>query len=304
MSEVQRVSRQHLISQVLLKRFTLPGAKGSGWQLVQFDLEHPERHHKLKGPRECGWIEDFVPYDSASAEDLWRQVEQRAPEAFAAVDAGTPFDDPEHAQILRDLVSLHLVRSHRYRDVYRDAFVKARENVRRGLLQNYGEQLRTVALRETGLHLEGVQALGVFADRMIESSDPAQDHDSGKMFRVSIEEMFQKVQDKAASWQLEVLTPQEGQFLIGDNPAITLHWGETDVKYGMAFGDAHTVVLPLGPRHLLALGPQNRSVQVPKALVDQLNAVQVLAANRYVYLRQRSGLEPFVKAGVESRSRR
>ncbi|MFE7946944.1 DUF4238 domain-containing protein [Streptomyces sp. NPDC057426] len=304
MSEVQRVSRQHLISQVLLKRFTVPGAKSSGWQLVPFDLDHPERHHKLKSPRECGWIEDFVSYDSASAEELWRQVEQRAPEAFAAVEAGTPFNDPEHAEILRDLVSLHLVRSHRYREVHRDAFASAREDVRRGLLQNYEAQLRRVALRKTGLHLEGAQALEVFADRMIESSVPAQDHASGKLFRLSIEEMFQKVRDKAASWQLEVITPQEGQFLIGDTPAITLRWDEKGLKYGMAFGDAHTVVLPLGPRHLLALGPENKALQVPKARVDELNAVQVLAADRYVYLRPRSGLEAFVKAGVESRSER
>ncbi|MET8680934.1 DUF4238 domain-containing protein [Streptomyces sp. NPDC004647] len=304
MSEVQRVSRQHLVSQVLLKRFAMPGARSSGWQLVPFDLDYPERHHKLKSPRACGWVEDFVSFDSASAEDLWRQIEQRVPEAFAAVDAGTPFEDPQHAGILRDLATLHLVRSHRYRYVYRNSFVKARDDVRSGLLRNYAEQLRTEALRETGLHLAGSQVLGVFADRMIESSVPAQEHASGKLFRVSIEEMFQKIRAKADSWQLEIITPQEGQFLISDTPAITLRRDEKGTEYGMAFGDAHTVVLPLDPHHLLALGPQNRSLQVPKALVDELNAVQVLAANRYVYLHPRSGLESFVKAGAESRSGR
>ncbi|MFG3384582.1 DUF4238 domain-containing protein [Streptomyces sp. NPDC047999] len=304
MSEAQRVSRQHLVSQVLLKRFTMPGERSSGWQLISFDLDHPERHHKRKGPRECGWVEDFVSFDSVAAEDLWRQIEQRVPDTFAAVEAGTPFDDPKHAGILRDLATLHLVRSHRYRDVHRDAYERAREGVRSGLLQNYEGQLGREALRKTGLHLTGPQALGAFADRLIESSTPAQDHASGKLFRLSIEEMFQKVRAKASNWQIEILTPQNGQFLIGDSPAITLRRDGKGTEYGMAFGDAHTVVLPLGPRHLLALGPQNVISQVPKALVDELNAVQVLAARRYVYFHPRSGLESFVKAGVESRSER
>ncbi|MEU0037004.1 DUF4238 domain-containing protein [Streptomyces sp. NPDC006333] len=304
MSNARKVSRQHLVSQVLLKRFTMLGAAGSGWQLIPFDLDHPDRHHKLKGPRECGWIQDFVAFDSGSVEDLWRQVENQAREAFDAVDAGTPFDNPDHAEILRDLVVLHLVRSHRYQKVHRDAFVKVREDVLHGLTQGYTDELRRVARRETGLHLTGPQALGAFAERLIESSEPAQDHVSGKLFRVSIEEMFQKVRAKVASWQLEVISPQQGQFLIGDTPAITLRRDNGGTQYGMAVGDATTIVLPIGPYHLIALGPQNRTFQVPKALVDELNAVQILAATRYVYFHPRSGLETFVNDGVRARSGR
>ncbi|MCQ9135920.1 DUF4238 domain-containing protein [Streptomyces hilarionis] len=297
----RKVSRQHVVSQVLLKRFTMPETKGGGSRLIPFDLNYPDRHHKLKGSRECGWIKDFVAYESGSIEELWGQVERRVPEAFRAVDAGTPFNKPDHVEILRDLVVLHLVRSHRYREAHQTAVVTVRDRLRRGLTQVYTEELRREALRETGLRLADPQALNAFAEKLIESSEPAQDQASGKAFRVSIEEMYRKVRDKVSGWQVEVLSPQVGQFLIGDTPAITLRKENGELQYGMAVGDATTIVLPLGPGHLLALGPQNRSFRIPKDLVDELNAVQILAANRYVYLHPQSGLESFVKAGVSSR---
>ncbi|WP_344543937.1 hypothetical protein [Streptomyces levis] len=115
MATAQHIARQHLISQVLLRQFTMPGPKGSGWQLLPFDLHHPERLHKLKSTRACGWAENFVAFDCASAEELWCSVERRVPDALVAVHAGTPLADPLHVATLRDLVVLHFVRSHHYR---------------------------------------------------------------------------------------------------------------------------------------------------------------------------------------------
>lgn len=64
----------------------------------------------------------------------------------------------------------------------------------------------------------------------------------------------------------------------------------------MAIGDAHSIVLPIGPRHLLALGRQNVAGDIPRASVNQLNTVQVLAADRYVYMHPRSTrLEAFAR---------
>ncbi|MFB7090075.1 hypothetical protein [Streptomyces sp. NPDC056296] len=80
------------------------------------------------------------------------------------------------------------------------------------------QQLRGEVLRETGLHLSGPAALGAFAERLIERSSVVRDHD----FRTSIEDTCYKVQATAAAWSVEVLMPETGQFLIGDNPALTL----------------------------------------------------------------------------------
>jgi hypothetical protein len=95
----------------------------------------------------------------------------------------------------------------------------------------------------------------------------------------------------ASSWGLEVLTPETGRFLIGDDPAVTIRTEGGATTYGMAFRDAHTLVPPIGPRHLLALGPENVMGSVPRSLVDRLNMVQVHAAERYVYMHPKSGLQ-------------
>ncbi|MEV6595007.1 DUF4238 domain-containing protein [Streptomyces acidicola] len=287
------------MSQVLLKQFTMPGPKGSGWQLLPFDLRNPGRLHKLKSTRACGWAENFVAFDSTSAEELWCNVERRIPAAFSAVHAGTPFADPLHVAALRDLVVLHYVRSHHYRDVHTDAFERTRTGLVGELISRFPEQLRREALLETGLHLSGPPSLGAFAERLIEQSSVVRDHKSGKLFRTSIEDTFYKMRAMASTWRLEVLTPETGQFLIGDNPAVTMSVKGSTTTYGMAFGDAQTLVLPIDPRHMLALGPENVVSTVPRTLVDRLNTVQVHAADRYVYMHPRSGLEAFAERAAQ-----
>ncbi|MGW0315621.1 DUF4238 domain-containing protein [Streptomyces flavidovirens] len=299
MATAQQTSRQHLISQVLLKQFTMPGPKGSGWQLRPFDLRNPGRLHKLKSTRACGWTENFVAFDSASAEELWCAVERRTPAALSAVHAGTPFTDPLHMAALRDLVVLHYVRSHHYRNVHTGALERSRAGLVGKLIRNYPEQLRREALRATGLHLSGSRSLSAFAERLIERSSVIRDHESGKLFRTSIEDTFYKVRAMASTWRLEVPVSETSQFLIGDNPAVTICTKGSATTYGMALGDAQTLVLPIGPRHLLALGPMNVMSTVPQALVDRLNAVQIHAADRYVYMHPKSGLEAF--AGIAAR---
>ncbi|MFE6631673.1 DUF4238 domain-containing protein [Streptomyces rochei] len=304
MARSQHTSRQHLISQVLLKQFTMPGPKGSGWQLLPFDLRHPGRLHKLKTTRACGWAEDFVVFDSESAEELWCAVERRAPAALASVRADTPFVDPLHVAALRDLVVLHYVRSHHYRGVHTDAFERSRAGLVGELITRFPQQLGHEALRETGLHLPGPASLGTFAERLIERSSVVRDHKSGKLFRTSIEDTYHKVQDMASTWGVEVLRPEDGQFLIGDNPAVTIRMEGSITTYGMAFGDAHSLILPIGPKHLLALGRENLTGTVPQAIVDRLNTVQVHAAQRYVYMHPKSGLQEFASLAARQRAER
>lgn len=57
----------------------------------------------------------------------------------------------------------------------------------------------------------GPAALGAFAERLIERST-----ESDGLFRTSIEETFHKMRDPASTRRLEVITPETGQFLIGD----------------------------------------------------------------------------------------
>jgi hypothetical protein len=297
----QHTSRQHLVSRVLLAQFTAPEPKGGSQQLLPFDLHHPGRVHKRMHPRQCGWFENFVAVDSASLEALWGDVERRVPAAIAAVHAGTPFANPHHADTLRDLIVLHFVRSRHYRDIHTASFERARTRLVAKVTSKYPEQLRLEALRETGLHLSGPASLGAFAERLIGRHSVMHDHESGKFFRTNIEDTFHKMRDLASTWRVEVTMPESGQFLIGDRPALTLSVEEGRTIYGRAFGDAQTLVLPIGPRHLLSLGREDVTLTVSQSFVDRLNTVQIHAAHRYVYMHPESGLEQFVKRAAQRR---
>ena len=89
---------------------------------------------------------------------------------------------------------------------------------------------------------------------------------------------------------LEVVVPTEGEFLIGDTPSVTLGRAGTQLSWGMALGDARTVVLPISPRSMIALGPVNREIHIPRHTVDLMNLVQTLATERHLFFRPGSQL--------------
>ncbi|MFJ8111642.1 hypothetical protein [Streptomyces sp. NPDC096132] len=49
------------------------------------------------------------------------------------------------------------------------------------------------------------------------------------------------------------------------------------------------------------LGHRGRHAHLPRSFVDRLNALQVYAAHRYVYMHPESGLEPFVERAAQRR---
>jgi hypothetical protein len=63
---------------------------------------------------------------------------------------------------------------------------------------------------------------------------------------------------------------------------------------GVPFADASTVILPLGPRRLAALGRTDTFRSVPGSFVKQLNAFQIMKAQTHVFMRPGSELESFV----------
>ena len=95
---------------------------------------------------------------------------------------------------------------------------------------------------------------------------------------------------------LQIVTPDDdGEFLIGDNPAFTRGAGPQGPTIRVALGGATTAVLPIGPRHLLALSRRHGKISVPAGAVTEINILQVLTAHNRVILRPSSGLQALVR---------
>ncbi|MET8453935.1 DUF4238 domain-containing protein [Streptomyces sp. NPDC005209] len=289
----RRVIRRHVISQVLLREFAAPAKRGCGLHVQPYDLQHPQRRLKGRAPRGVGQIENFVPYASASLEAQWGAVEQELPDVFTAVKRGNALGDPHIRTVLRDLVALHYVRSQHYRDLFHRVFAEAYQQRRGWLLTEGQELLRTASLHRTGLHTTGPQGIALRADQVLSPRLAA--YRSGALLRVRIEDSFHKARELMAQWSLEILEPEDGEFLIGDNPALTVRYEGTNLLYSMALGDSHTTVLPIGPRHMIALGPADVHGRIPKHLVDHMNVLQLKAARRYAYTRPGSPLAALIR---------
>lgn len=287
------VKRQHLISQVLLAQFATPIRHTAGLHVQPHDLRNPQRPLKPRTPRGVCWIEDFVPYASASIEQVWKQVEQHLPEVFASVAAGTALDDPDMVALLRDAIALHWVRSQHYRDLHTVIFRTFYQERLRRFLNEDQVLLQLAVWERTGLLVTGPEGLALHAERALEPMADA--YESGALFRVRIEDSFAKARSLLAGHAVQILQPGRGEFLIGDNPALTVRRDGPRLSYNMAIGDAHSVVLPIGPGYVLSTGPQPAYLRASPAEVEELNTLQICAARRYVYTRPgSSALRPFI----------
>ncbi|WP_157597375.1 DUF4238 domain-containing protein [Streptacidiphilus rugosus] len=214
------VRRQHVVSAVILKRFAVP--QSGGVKLSRIDVDHPHRAQKDRGPRGFGWVEDFVPFASGSMEDLWKETETLLPKAFEALDAGEALADPQAKKVLLDTVALHFVRSLRIRAMHEDIWSRVFAAHYHRMVTTGAERVRFAALNEYNLHLVGPEGVEYFANRFLALSRSI--YECGALLRTGLEERFKLARRRIAGSGLQIIVPREGEFLIGDSPALSLRY--------------------------------------------------------------------------------
>ncbi|MEW2309000.1 DUF4238 domain-containing protein [Streptomyces sp. NPDC006864] len=297
----RHVVGQHVISQVLLKRFAARFGS-NGLKLVPFNLDHPDRVHKMASPRQCGKVPHFARFASASLEQVWGKLETRIPDAARAVDRGDVFQHEEHVQTLKDLIALHLVRSLNFRNVHERIFTNVYNETRTALLTDRSDLLRLAVLQRSGLHLSGPQGLATAAAQIL--SPHLTNFENGADFRARIEHTFAKAKEMISEAGLEILVPAAGEFLLGDTPALAIQQSENRTRISVAIGDSTAIVLPFGPRHLLVGRTPRHGMDIATAkTVDFLNQLQIEAAQQRVYIRPNSGQDAFVRSYLKRSGR-
>jgi hypothetical protein len=279
------VRTQHVVSRVLLRQFHDPIARSTseGRRLVCHDVLTGRARRLSAGG--VGYIDDFVKIDSEALEKTWNETESELPRALAAAADGTLFDAAALVSVIRDTIALHIARSVPVLAMHTASFEHAYEQ-RLAALE--ATSLAAAAFRRShGLVPAGPEGRGLGAAAILGSS--LEQERSGGVFRLMVEYHFDNLKNWFDHCPLELVTPADpnAEFLMGDIPALTINFrtGAAGVHAGVPVGEANTVVLPLGPRLLAALGPTDKFGSVPGKLVDHLNALQVRAATSYVYYR-------------------
>jgi len=255
---------QHLLSRVLIKRFMSVDGR-----LRFYDLRTRRSVVKSYGPAGRGGA--YTPHAPAEMEAIWGKLESRVPAALAAIDAGTVFDDESHVQTLKHLIALHFFRSSENRRLFD----------------------RTVATRLDG-------AVDLKRARLYqpkESAGPTKVPTHNELFSAFIdpetptqifEELFQGLQsDWFSRSAVDVrgtgleIWDTDSDLVLPDVGALA--FDESGNLSGKPFREVSTVVLPIGRRLLISLGPENARGPVGQAVVDTLTRSSFSAALRWVY---------------------
>ncbi len=282
--------RQHLVSQVIVDRFSDHG------NVIRYELV-PEKIQR-RTPSTCMYMPHFISAAPAEAEKLWGTVENRLPEALAAVDDGSVFARRDCVAALKDCLAVHVARSKAMAWTREEALERAAIQLKVEMMTKQPRWLLQRFRRKYGIVGVGFQALERAADDFITVAAPVVN--TPETFWASVRELFQYLQNFFAGKALEIVMPgpAAGEFLLGDFPAVALPKARQLLggpRGGVPVDDAATVVMPVGPTRTIALGPTERSEPIPAEYVDQLNRVQVVNAFHEVCFRPGAGLEQFIR---------
>ena len=297
------VRRQHVVSQVLLRRFAEPDANGGRViraTSLQFDTS------RLRGTAHCAYMNDWMPIFSQSLEKVWQTVEHRMNGVLnEVVDDQIDFDGSS-AEVLRKVLALHFVRSYHMRVVVHRAALEAFSELRASAVEQNRELVAAGFRSVVGRDPVDDRELRDLVDRVIDQ------HGLSELelnYRIRTEDNFERVSEIIGSASIEILTPPgRREFLIGDAPVCGYRAG---VKLlgpheGLGLYGTDFFVMPLTPRHMLRIPARQESGfrQVSGKVTDESNVRQIRNAYREVFSRPSSGMESFIQRNRRAWTRR
>lgn len=280
--------KQHLVSRVLLDRFA--AGQGKKRRIEAFDLvTHQTR---LVRPNTVGFEKDFIRRDPQASESIWQAIEDRIGGVFTALEDQSLLRDSEAVESVREMIAVHWARSLMLKAVWRAAQHRTFSS-RRAILLRDPEKLRQVFRDLTGLEPAGPQALEWAADRVYEAVANLMKEED--VFRERVHDNYQRMRSFAQNHPLQIGYTSD-QFIIGDAPVLALKAGFRGVGplQGVPLDEADTVVLPLGPNHVAALGGESGFFQVPDHGVQMLNEGQVAHTFYAVFYRPGAAKENLI----------
>lgn len=284
---------QHIVSAVLLRRWAASG------KLSAFDLQH--RVTRLRSPRSEGFVDNYTRHDAEGHEARWAYIENKVPYVFDLLDSGRLHDDPRAVERLKDFLALHVARSLTTKQVYDDAFAMRMMDLEAtSEILNQDELLDEYSHDRTGLYPAGPQgragARSAYIAEITQRVGPG-----SALFGEILVDHYTRFRSNLSHMGLEISVASAGEFLIGDDPVQTVDTRQkrVGIRSGVTIPDADTIVLPLGPRHAVAINSQDSVRSLPASAVETLNRIQVITAQMKVYFRPGAGLESFIETELD-----
>jgi hypothetical protein len=280
---------------VILKQFAEPWGQKGEVLLASLGVKHPDRKPIRGGPKRFGKIPDYLRFASGSAEDLWGQTEDKLHEPLEAIKRDDGITDLGHEAVIRDAIALHFIRSIPTAALHQVTWVEQREAARRQW-RDKPELLQWAHVNLFGWWTSDPGRLEMALEEIHKPVDEL--IGSHAVFRVSLEDRFERARSGFHAFDLKILTSHHREFLIGDVPVLAMRngYGGLGIFDGVGLANADEIVLPLTPHHVAVLGQGSQDRVATSAEIERYNALEVKIAYRYVYFRPKSNIHEFVRS--------
>jgi hypothetical protein len=193
--------------------------------------------------------------------------------------------DPAHETVIRQAIALHLVRSIQTAALHQTSWLKYHERARQYVLQR-PDILQQIHVNIFRFWTSDLERLKLTLDTYLKSRESLVT--SGALFRVSLQDRFDRARVGFQAFDLKVLTARRRDFLIGDAPVLLMRQGHGGLGFmdGVGIGNADEIVMPMTPRHLVILGQGTESRDATDEDINSYNTLQVRIAYRHVYFRR------------------
>lgn len=245
------VMRSHLISQIILREFV-----NSNNQVRVHNKKTGKIH--LESPYDIGY-EEIDKRIIGELEKHWNSdIETKATKSLNILRNGDLLHQPKHQKTIKDLMSLHFVRS---------ATLLSSMNY---LKSKYAGQIIKSVVADYPEHESTIKSYVLeHWERDVDETLPE-----------ILKENITKVQDFMNRHGLEIgYAPGSKLFVIGDSPAITISKdGNGDVITGAPITEAESFAIPLTPRHLVTLKTKPASkkyIDLTDRQVENVNSKQI-----------------------------
>jgi hypothetical protein len=238
-------------------------------------------------PKSVAYVENLIAVNPGASEAEWKKVEDRLPEVLRALKDGSLLTRLDLIEVAKDCIALHWARSHTMRGVW----ARLRGKQLAGLKSEFFKEVTPEGafLTLTGLYAPGPGVARQYVERYIEAHWDKQFAD-GSFFAERVHANFTEARRRVARYQLQVAQAIKSQFVIGDNPALSVATGRTGVGplQGVTWEAADTIVMPVAPRYVLGLGPSSDWLKLNGVQAERLNSIQGRGFFRHLMFRPRS----------------
>ena len=294
------VKRQHVISQAILRRWTVDGL------LAAVDLR--TGNVKPKSTKATGFVPWFVRAEySTPIEAVWKETEDHIPALVAAVEDGSALDSEWAADMLRQLVTVHIVRSKQLAEMWERSYTKQSA---RGRLASVRSALadpdvaRALYEHETDIAVVGdvssTTVVQAYLTRLHSAAGPG-----GMWFVENALATYSRVLDDLRGKSVQIGHHASGGLVIGDNPAAT--YDPSRNLYGLLGGAnlaQSIIVMPITPWHVVSFGRTGGYLELTDERAHLLNRVQYACSADWIYTVPNSPDLPLIVDAVKAEPHR